>query len=132
MSKLDDLRAEVEAMRELLAQAGIRCQPVEAREHFGDYIEHGSKEHEAFLGLVEIAEDDEDTLLVRHTSKSSGRTFCLYDEMEALRHFPHIDPGKAAMLLLRQKVGVLESGPPLVPAGAPPLHNPELILLGVA
>lgn len=130
MSQLDDLRAEVRAMRELLDRAGILRQPTEPREHFGDYIEHGSKEHEAFLGLVEISDDDEDTLLVRHTSKTSERTFCLYDEMEAIRHFPHVDPVKAAMLLLRQKVGVLESGRPQVPAGAPPMDDFELIALG--
>ena len=92
------------------------------------YIEHGSAKHATFLGLIvvpeseiESAKEDQYILCKGH---ETGTVYRLLDEITILRHYPSIDPSKAAMIVLRQKVGELESGKPEVPETAPQMWRP--------
>lgn len=90
-----------------------RAQTAEDR---ADYIRHGSSEHAAFLGLVKGDNGD-------ITFTGSSGTYQLDDELAAARHYPGVDPDKAARAVLKQLVGELESTP-TVPATAPPMWRP--------
>jgi hypothetical protein len=92
-----------------------------------DYIEFGSDEHLAFLGLEKVA-DVEQAEKAGYTVLSSletGQTYRLIDEMGAVQKHPGIDPDKAIKMVLRQKMSSFESGPPRPFPGAPPRFNPE-------
>ena len=123
MTKLAELEAQVQALQNLLAQHGL-VPPAPMREDgkAADYIEFGSLDHAAFLGVVEIADASEAQDYITFTSLSTGKTYRLEDEITGFVNFP--SPEKAALLVLRQKVSSLESGPPQVPPGAPPLWRP--------
>jgi len=80
------------------------------------------------LGLIivpddKIAEAEADKYIL-YKSRDTGITYRLYDEITILRHYPGIDPDKAARIVLRQKIGVLESGSAKVYEGAPELWQP--------
>ena len=127
-NKIDELTAQVEELRAVLKKHGIetaqyRALPPTERP---DYIPHGSAEHAAFLGLVEVTDDDKTVSLTQYTSPRTNRTFRLEDEMGAIRHYPGIDPEKAALLVLQQKVNELEDVPE-VPADAPPMFRPAAV-----
>lgn len=119
-SETSRLRAELEQLKQML---GIGTQ-VEPGEHFPDYIEHGSPEHVTFVGLKVVTEGDDTTGFTLYTSKESGVTYRLEDEIGILTHFPGVDPDKAALLALRQKVNEVESGVPPIPERAPSLWQP--------
>lgn len=124
MAKKDDLQAQIDDLRAMLASLGISL-PVEMAtrpEDRADYIGFGTPEHAAFLGLVEVEDVDKAKAdgYILHTSAETDRTYRLADEMGATIHYPGVDPEKAAKGLLRQKVSSFESGPPEVPADAPP------------
>jgi len=122
MTKLADLEKQVEQLTQLLAAHGIQePSPVPSPEDSPDYIPHGSDAHAAFLGLVEVDGDEDDYVILK--SAKTGRVWRLLDEIEAMRHFPGIDPQKAAMSLLRQKVGELDTAPG-PPPDAPGLWRP--------
>jgi len=125
MSKLDELQAQVEALQNLLAEHGL-VPPAQLDETGGaDYIEFGSPEHATHLGVIEVeaAGDDEAARdFITFTSPTTGTTYRLEDEITNYMQYPN--PEKAARLVLRQKVSSLESGPPRVPLGAPPLWRP--------
>jgi hypothetical protein len=92
-----------------------------------DYIELGSDKHRAWLGIevvesVEVARKQ--GFNVTYESPKTGKTYRLMDELSGFENRP--DPEKAALNVLRQKVSSLESGPPQVPADAPPLWTPGL------
>lgn len=91
-----------------------------------DYIEHGSPEHAALLGLVEVPEDDKEIRLGTFTSPQSERTYALVDEQEALRVYPGVEPDKSVRLLLQQKVRELENKP-TVPEDAPSMFQPGAV-----
>ena len=122
MASVKDLEKQVDELRKLLEQRGIVV-PEPAESGPGpDYIEFGSAQHAALLGLVEATDEDEG--LTIFTSPTSGRKFRLVDENEPLRTYPAMDPDKSAQIVLRQKVNELEGGPPPVPDGAPPMWRP--------
>jgi hypothetical protein len=127
MAKLDELAAQVEQMRRVLESHGIRppAQPV-AQADRADYIAHGSAQHAAFLGLVEVGKGDETITLATYTSPRTGRTFRLEDELGAVRFYPSIDPQKAMLLVLQQKVNELEM-PVQVPDDAPEMFRPAAV-----
>lgn len=127
MAKVEELAAQLEALERLLRAHGISL-PAERGEvvRQADYIAHGSAEHAGFLGLVEVPEGDKFECLARYTSQKTGRTFRLEDEMGAIRHYPGIDPAKAVLLVLQQKVNELETKPE-VPADAPPPFKPAAV-----
>jgi len=89
-----------------------------------DYIELGSPEHATFLGLVIVGEDDDLTGFTPFKSRVTDVTYRLADELQAVRHYPGMDPEKAILQLLRSKVSSLESGPPAEDPKAPSLWVP--------
>ena len=91
-----------------------------------DYIPHGSTAHATFLGLVIMTEDDTAYHLVEFISPRTGTKYRLEDEMGAVRHYPNIDPEKALMLVLQQKVNELEILP-TPPKDAPPMFTPAAV-----
>jgi hypothetical protein len=127
MATTKQLEQQVKALKVAMAAAGIPLpgeMPDSMRpEDRDDYIEFGSDEHAQFLGLVKVSEGDDTADYQTLTSPETGQTWRLLDEMEAVRHFPGIDPEKAARLLLRQKVNTLETRPE-VPPDAPAPFRP--------
>lgn len=132
MSKITELQNEVNALKGLLAQAGI-FQPVrQESSHAPDYIAHGSTEHAAFLGLAEVedvAQAERDGYTV-YTSPRTGKAWRLEDEIGVMRFYPGVDPNKAIILVLRQKVNVIESGPPPAPKDAPTMFTGGEVMYG--
>ena len=127
MANVKQLEARIRELEQVMAAQGIRL-PAGATEEAGpapDYVEFGSPEHAALLGLVEVAEGDDVSDFFTYTSPASGRTFRLADEYEPARTFPAMDPEKSARIILRQKVGSLESGRPTVPEHAPEMWKPR-------
>jgi hypothetical protein len=103
----------------MLAQLGIREAASEDPKENPNYIGFGSDAHAQFLGLVKVQEGDDLTGFETFTSQESGVTYRLEDEIGAVSLYPGLDPAKAAILVLRQKVNVLEGGEPEAPANAP-------------
>ena len=114
--EVKDLKEELQALKAML---GIRSEAVVAAEDRADYMEHGSEDHIAFLGLVPAEPGDEDHIVF--TSPRSGNTFRLEDELGQFMNFH--DPEKAAQLTLQQKVNELEIAP-TVPDTALPMWQP--------
>jgi hypothetical protein len=92
-----------------------------------DYIEFGSDEHLAFLGLEKVADVEQAraNLYTVYTSPDTGTAYRLIDEMQAVQIMRPMDPDKSILMVLRQKVSSFESGPPRPFPGAPPRFNPE-------
>lgn len=88
-----------------------------------DYVQHGSAQHMAMIGLLEVGKDEQhiDGSPV-YTSPTTGKTYRLEDPVTPFMSFP--DPLQVAQLVLRQKVSVIEGGAPTVPPDAPPLWRP--------
>lgn len=118
-----ELQQEIAELRKQLAQLiGV---PTSADPTVQtDRIEYGSPEHAVFLGLVPIETADQAEERMIYTSRKTEQQYCLDDEIAAVRFFPGVDPNKAILLVLRQKVNAFESGPPQVPDHAPPLWQP--------
>ena len=118
--QLATLRAELE--RRGIIEPGAR--PVLPAE-LPDFIPFGSEKHMHFLGLTTVGdpEDAKASGYAVYTSTSTGTMYRLVDEMQAVQMYRPMDPDKAILLVLRQKVGAFESGAPKVPAGAPPLFG---------
>ena len=127
-----ELQEQIDQLMDIVQRlGGGRYLPAEQRESGPPpgYIEHGSEKHAHFLGLIEVAERDVEQVVkedryVVYKSRETGRYFRLQDEIGLLRHYPGIDPEKAALVVLRQKVGALESGKPRPPDNAPSLWVP--------
>ena len=113
------LREELDRLKAMLGLA-----PSGGPESQINHMEHGSDEHAQFLGLVVVDDDDDPTGFTTYLSKQTGRLFRLEDELGAVAHYPGVDPDKAALMLLRGKVNVLESGPPEAPPNTPSLWQP--------
>jgi len=124
-AQIDRLEARLEA-----ALAGNRSMPLPPMEptERPDYIEHGSPEHATFLGLIVVPESEienaNEDKYVLYGSRKTGVTYRLQDEITILRHYPGIDPAKAALVVLRQKVNELESGKPEPYENAPEMWQP--------
>ena len=126
MATTKELQAQIDALTKRLAQMGITlpAETAERPEDRADYIEFGSPEHAAFLGLIEVEDVDKadaDGHIV-HTSPKTGRVYRLEDQVTPFMHYP--DPLQVAQLVLQQKVSSFESGPPQVPEDAPPMWQP--------
>ena len=124
MAKIEDLQNELDQMRKLLVSAGL-VPGARKSERNTDYVEHGSMQHATMLGLVEVenadaARKDGHTVYV---SAKTNKLWRLDDEVAALRHYPGVQPDQALKVVLRQKVGALESGAPHAPVGAPAMFE---------
>jgi hypothetical protein len=127
MARNNDPTAQIEQLKALLARHGIRDEEAPApMQDRPDYIPHGSERHATFLGLVIMTDGDEAYHLVEFTSPRTGKKYRLEDEMGAIRHYPGIDPEKAIMLVLQQKVNELEILP-TAPVDAPPMFTPAAV-----
>ena len=127
MANVKELEAQIRELRAVMEAQGIRVAAGEAEE-IGpppDFVEYGSPQHAALLGLVLVEEGDDTSDFFTYTSPASGRTFRLADEYEPARTFPAMDPEKSARIVLRQKVGSLESGRPPIPEHAPTMWKPR-------
>jgi hypothetical protein len=126
-TKVNELEARVRELEQLLGAQGIRVTGGATVEEGPrpDFVGFGSPQHAALLGLVEVAEGDDVADYVTYTSPASGTTYRLADEYEPVRTFPAMDPEKSARVILRQKIGSLESGEPPVPAHAPEMWQPR-------
>ena len=121
MANVKELEAQLRQLQTMLEAHGIRAPvpPAEKPTDRADYVEFGSDEHAAFLGLVPAEQGDEDH--ITHTSPRTKKTYCLEDEVTQFMHYP--DPKQVAGLVLQQKVNVLESTPE-VSDTAPPMWRP--------
>lgn len=127
MATNKELEQRIKQLEALLGQfVGRPPEEAVAPEDRADYIAWGSDKHAAFLGLVELESADEADGRIMHTSRQSGRMFCLEDEITPFVHYA--DPHQVARLTLRQKVSELESAVPAVPEDAPPLWVPKRLL----
>lgn len=121
------LQQQIDAgVRAALAQLGISVPtPASAdpTEHL-DYVSFGSERHRALLGLVEVNEGDDVAGFTTFTSLNTGKTYRLEDEIGVLAMYPGVDPEKAAVIVLRQKINELEAGEPPVFERAPKLWQP--------
>lgn len=119
--ELSTLRAELAQLKEML---GLGPSPSDDPADDPNFIAHGSPEHVQFIGLKVVEEGDDTTGYVVFESQETGATYRLEDEMGILTHFPGVDPDKAVILALRQKVNVIEAGEPTAPARTPSLWQP--------
>lgn len=88
-----------------------------------DYVPFGSEMHRRLLGLVVVEEGDDVQEFQTYTSKDTGTTYRLDDEISLFERYA--DPKAAISIVLRQKVAELEAGPPPIPDNAPPLWVPS-------
>ena len=119
MTTAQEVKSLKEELQSLKAMLGIRSDTTVPDEDRADYMEHGSDQHLAFLGLVPAEPGDKDH--ITFTSPRSGKTFRLEDELGQFMNFH--DPEKAAQLTLQQKVNELEIKPE-VPDNAQPIWQP--------
>lgn len=131
MATNKQLQARIDKLEVQLAELLGRRVPMRQEidpESMPNYIGYGSTEHATFLGLIIVSEDKiedaKEDRYVLYKSRATGATYRLLDEITILRHYPGIDPDKAAMIVLRQKAGSFESGAPKVPESAPPMWQP--------
>jgi len=93
-----------------------------------DFIEFGSKEHAAILGIIEIGSQEEALPgEIVFQSPGSKKWYKLEDSITPFLSYPN--PTVIAALTLRQKVNTLESGAPVVPDDSPDLmtfNDPDL------
>ena len=109
-------------VREALARLGFNVSPAVPDGPDPNFIAHGSPEHAQFIGLKVVEDSDDPTGFVTYASNDT--TYRLEDELGVLAHYPGVDPEKAALMVLRQKVSELEAGEPKAPANAPSLWQP--------
>ena len=121
--KEKELEARVRELEQALnIRRAAKLAPGEPRP---DHIEFGSPQHAALLGLVEVADNEDTTDHATYTSPSSEKVYRLADEYEPARTFPAMDPEKSVRIILKQKVGSLESGRPPIPDHAPTMWKPR-------
>ena len=123
-----ELEAQVRRLTEMLERAGfaadapISTDPADRP----DYIAFGSVEHAGIIGLVVMQEDEEpprgQTVVL--AGKIPGNLYCLEDELGAMRYHPGLSLQEVVPVILRQKIGEFEAGPPQVPENAPPMWTP--------
>jgi len=89
-----------------------------------DHIAFGSDKHRQLVGLVKVEEGDDVSGYTTFPSPYSDNVYRLEDELGVVNLYPGVDPDKAAVLMLRQKINVLEGGIPEPPANAPSMWTP--------
>lgn len=127
MANVKELEARIRELETAMAERGITVAGTRPTEEGPrpDYVEFGSTRHAALLGLVEVVDEADAMDLITYTSPKTGKVWRLADSYEAVRTFPAMDPEKAERVILRQKVGSLDSGPAPIPEHAPELWKPR-------
>lgn len=126
MATSKDLEARIRQLEAVIASVGLAVERTsELPEDRPDYIAHGSPEHAGFIGLVLIDDPEDADGRTVYTSRETNQMYCLEDEIGVLRYYPGIDPDKAVMVVLRQKVSAFEAGVPPIPDKAPTMWTPE-------
>lgn len=122
-----ELEQRVKDLERLLTSRGIVARPTAQSTDDVDqnYIAFGSEKHAVLLGILPV----EDVAATEaggdyvYTSPKTSKAYRLEDQVTAFMHYP--DPAQVARLVLRQRVSVLEAGPPPPPENAPALWNPD-------
>lgn len=126
MATNKELAEQLAELKQLLLEHGI-AEPKDlavAPEDRADYIEHGSPEHAALLGVVVVDDLKAAEAEGYYVCKgSNGTHYRLEDQVSPFMQYP--DPAQVARLVLRQKVTVLEAKQPEIPANAPPMWRPR-------
>lgn len=130
MAIAKDLELRIQQLEALLERAGIAVRATsDEPQDRADYIEFGSPEHAAFLGLVLLEDGQKPPSGQRYILPGpSGQLYCLEDELGAMRFYPGLSLDEAAPVILQQKINCLESGPPPIPANAPTMWTPERLM----
>jgi len=125
-----ELETRVQQLEALLERAGIAVRSESDEPQFRpDYIEFGSPEHAGFLGLVLLEDGQTPPQGQTHIlAGKDGQLYCLEDELGAMRFYPGLSLDEVAPVVLRQKINVLEGGPPPIPANAPSMWRPERLM----
>ena len=123
-----ELEARIKQLEAMLERSGLVAPtvPMVEPQDRPDYIEFGSPQHAGFLGLVPLEDGQTPPMGQRHVFKSeqTGGLYCLEDELGVMRYHPGLSLDEVAPVILRQKVGEYESGPPSVPEKAPMMWTP--------
>ena len=119
MATNKELEKEIKELKAMVAK--FTGTPVERDPDTKDpnYMAFGSVEHMGLLGLG-LVEAGEEKDYITFVGKKG--TYRLLDEVNSFLSYP--DPTRVAQLVLRQKVGEFESGPPPIPENAPSLWEP--------
>lgn len=127
-SKESQLEQRIAELENILRLNGIL--PREARDASSprpDRIEFGSDAHLAFLGLSRVTNVEQAQAggITVYSSPDTAETYSLIDEVAAVQRYRGMDPEKAILFELRQKVNVFEAGPPQPPADCPPMFSAQ-------
>ena len=117
-----ELMSQVSQLRQALSSLGVSLPGESSADKQHDFIEFGSPQHAAFLGLITVDENEAPPGRIVYVSPTTGASYYLEDQITPFMHYP--DPMQVAELVLQQKVSEFESGGPKVPANAPPMFRP--------
>jgi hypothetical protein len=130
-----ELEARVKQLEALIEQIapGAASVPSDEPTERPDFIDFGSPRHAVHLGLILLDDGESPPMQQRIILPGKdGQLYCLEDELGVMRFHPGLTLDEAAPVILRQKIGEYEAGPPQVPDSAPPMWTPtpaaELVL----
>lgn len=120
-----ELEKRIADLESLIRRAGIPMQAEVSDDptQQPDYLEPGSEEHLAFLGLVRVDKDSPDAANFVTREGADGSLYRLVDPVGS--YAGYADPKQAAWIALLQKVENFEAGPSVVHDKAPPMWIPE-------
>ncbi len=120
-----ELEKRVSDLEALIRRMGVSLQPEISDDptQQPDYLEPGSEEHLAFLGLVRVEKDSPDAANFVTREGTKGGMYRLVDPVGP--YVGYADPKQAAWIALLQKVENFEAGPSVVHDKAPTMWYPE-------
>ena len=135
MATNKELEARIKQLEALIEQIapGAASAPSDEPTERPDYIEFGTPRHAVHLGLILLEDGERPPMQQRIILPGQdGQLYCLEDELGAMKYHPGLSLDEAVPVILRQKIGEYEAGPPQVPEDAPPIRTPtpaaELVL----
>ena len=120
-----ELEKRISDLEDFIRRAGIPMQ-VEVSDdptQQPDYLEPGSEEHLAFLGLIRVDKDSPDAANFVTRVGANGDLYRLVDPVGP--YAGHADPKQSAWIALLQKIENFEAGPSVVHDKAPQMWYPE-------
>lgn len=117
--------SEVAQLQELLRRVGLpmKAEISDDPTERPDYMEPGSDEHLAFLGLTRVEPDSPDEVQFETREGEAGVKYRLIDPVGPFAG--SADPKQAAYLALLEKIASFESGPSVVHDRAKKMWVPE-------